>query len=288
MVTRNLSDLYRKGKATVVKGTITEIDKDGNVSTEEVEDEVWIEKLKAFHAEKALKAANARRSIRFATLRDQQSEDYLSIQSDSWTKSKDELREEVAAEDLANKYQAIEAELSHEDKWAKNDYLEGLRTSWETDLAFKYAENNEDPEAKKVFDILSEFAEEAAKRYEVEKLDIIASLDQYSEDQLRQKWVEKRVEQDANEVWFIEYKYQEILYSTRQVNDHNKMYFGSRADLDELDREVIVQLISAYNALNVDVSEGKDSPQTPPSSPSSDSAENPATVEVSGQLAVTP
>lgn len=276
-MSRHLSDLYRTGKIVKLN------DSSGGEPVE-----IWLEKLRAFQAGKALRAANAERAKKFVVLRDKGSEEYLAISADVWTKTKDQLVEEVASKDLADKYQAIEAELESEPEWSEHDYIQGLKDAWAEGLSAQYALDSEDAEAKKVFGEFERFSVEALKRFEVAKEDILASYEMFSEDELREKWVESKIESEANEQWFIEYKYQEILYSVRQPEDHVKMYFPNRAALDDLDRSILLTLIAEYNALNVDVSEGKDLQSTLPSSPSSDSVESPETGEESGLPTATP
>lgn len=276
MVARHLSDLYRVG-ALVKIG-----------DNEEDSVEVWVEKLRAFHAEKAIRAANAERAKRYAVLSDETSDDYLSVSNAVFDKTDEELIADLAGKDLANKYQALEAELEAEDEWSKNGYLQGLKDAWVEGLDKVYLENPEDGEAKRVFTEFERFSDELTKRFEVEKVDILAPLQEEPQGKLRHDWVKLQVENDANEIWFVEYKKQELLYAIRDPKDTKKMYFGSRAEIDDLDRQVIGRLVQEYNRLNVDVNEGKDSQSTQPSSPSSDSVENPETVEESGQSAATP
>lgn len=276
MATRHLSDLYRRGESLTL----------GDNEEEKVE--VWVEKLRAFHAAKAVRAANAERAKRFAVLRDEDGEDYLSILSAGYDKTDDQLIEDIAGQDLALKYQALEAELKAEKEWSESNYIQGLQDAWIEGLDRIYLDNPEDVEAKRVYDEFERFSAELTKRYDKEKEDILAPLRLDSTEELRKQWMKIQIENDANEVWFVEYKKQELLYAIRDPKDHKKMYFGTRSEIDDLDVGIVGKLVASYNSLNVDVSEGKDSQSTQPSSPSSDSVESPETVEESGPSAATP
>lgn len=260
MASRNLADLYTLGKEV-------KINDDGGGEPVVV----WMSKLRTFQAEKALKKANAARAIRFSITKDKESDDYLSIVSLSHDIDREQMVKDVAGKDLVAKYQALEAQLGAEDEWAKDDYLQGLKDAWTgregPNLSFRWAEDEDDPEAKRVHDELEKFANELQKRYDSDEKIILDSYDSIPEDKLREQWVADRIEWDANDAWFREFKLQELFYSIRDPQDHKKYYFGSRDEIDELAQEVLLVLISEYNALAVDVQEGKDSPSIQSSSP---------------------
>lgn len=61
-----------------------------------------------------------------------------------------------------------------------------------------------------------------------------------------------------------------VWHGVRVNNEKRPRYFDARAEVNDLQQEVLAQLFSAINNLTVDPLEGKDSPETLSSSPSSE------------------
>lgn len=285
---RRLEDLYVVGKSVTID--------DGQGDPEEV----WIQKLFPFQAEKALRVANAKRSTVLALQKSRSSEEFAELTSEVFEKSQDQLIDEIAAEEIYKRSEVIEAEISASPEWTtgkdhpkpdeNGNYLTGLKEAWgdisdEDSLSRKYLDDPEDLEAKQVFSEFERLAEEVNARLEVDKQGILNKYRNKTLEELQDIWIDKHLESEADQVWFKEFRKQEVFYATRQADDHKKYYFPTRESVDYLDSQVWLILLTAYLEVSVDIREGKDLAPKESSLPEPESQESPETEASSGLTA---
>lgn len=257
---RRLGDLYVVGKS------VTFDDGFGDPV------EVYIRKLTPLDQEAALKAANAKRAVTIARLKDKESAEHTTLYGELDDLSKGDIVEILTESRLAAKREQIEAEVEADEKWAEEGYLDGLIEAWETDdlKAVFFAgdpsiENEEaDAEDVKKFDEaarvkaeMDAISEAYDKAMEEEREDIKDTLTQLPLEDLRDELMKLQLDAAANSDWFAEYRRQELFYAVREP-DTKKRYFESRSEVDGLSLEVIGRLVSEYQSLEVSGTEGKD------------------------------
>lgn len=274
---RHLSDLYRIGKE------VTLTDGRGEPVV------IWLQKLNQNDAQIALKKANAAKARVMASLRDKESEEYASLASIADEYDRDSLIEFLVQAKLAKIEPAREAELAEGDEenneWAKEGYLEGLRQSWDEGLSQKYAEDPEDPEAKRVFDELKRFAAQLERRLELEGESIRKDYEAKDESVLRKLVLDQLTETQCDMAWVSEFKKAEIWLCVRDPEDKSR-YFESREEVDALYQETVARISEEYRNLSVEVIEGKDLPETPTSSLPSEQSEKEEISDSSGPKVV--
>ena len=177
-------------------------------------------------------------------------------------------RDQLGAERLAPDPHRVEAEEENEKEWSEEDYLQGLRDSWNDVLSGRLQEDPEDAEALRVLKELERFTTKVDKRIEKERENLRSELELHSIEALREKTVETFLKTRANLLWLSEFRRAQLWLAVRQVNDHKAYYFTSRDEVDELPEEVLTILVRSYAELEVDTLEGKDSEEIPDSSPS--------------------
>lgn len=254
--TKKLGDLFVRG----VSCTVT----DGEDSVE-----VWIQKLNPLQQDKALRRANgARARVLSVRKKDEDDLDYLSYvheAEDIINSGRDDCISYLLSEKLGTIYQAREAELAAEEEWSEENYIQGLRDAWDDGVSEDYARDPDDPEAKRVFSELKRFAEIVEKEVKKERDALARDFDNKSDEQLAKLVVDRVIEAAADLEWLKEFRKCEIFFAVRHPDNHNKPYFERREDVDDLELETFGQLAQAYNDMRVDVTEGKDSPETPDS-----------------------
>lgn len=231
---------------------------------------VWIQKLTPVDHETAMRRANARRALFLSIRRMPETEEYQACAMDVYEADDDALIAEIVEGELAQKRLAIAAELAADEEWSKDDYLQGLEDAWTENLNERYNEEPEDPEAKRVFIELKRFADTVDERLADEREALMNDRSGYDRDELEQIVIKERIETLADLEWMKEYRKCELWLSIRESEDHSKRYFRQRADVDDLAQQVLSPLVVAYQELQVDVVEGKDSGEIPDSSPSSE------------------
>lgn len=260
MKKRRLEDLYIVGRETTVD--------DGNGAVT-----VWLQKLNPMEHEKAVRRANAARVKVLAARRAPDSDDWQEMLADAdEVGDRDALIQFVSAEELSKRRESAEAELSFADEWKKDDYLDGLRDLWtdeENPMADQYAMDPNDEEARRVFLELKRFSDQVEEKVAPHVERLKRDFESVSDDDLRAKVADRMLEMKAGMEWLREFRACEVWFSTREPDDHKRLYFPDRSTVDQLADEVFTQLSEEYQKLVVAVDEGKASQQAPASSPSS-------------------
>lgn len=268
---RRLNDLYVVGKPFKVG------DAEGAV-------DVWLQKINPLEREIAVRAASAARARALAYIEDKESDEYMSKVSDviDFYGDRESLVMLATRKDLTAARTRIEAETAGDERWSKDGFLLGLIDSWQDEMMDRYNADPHDKEAKKVFDLINKFEAQVAKVVEEERIRLERDCADYSMTRLREIGAEKLIEAQANNAFIDEFEVQRLLFGVRETGDHSAYYFTDRGEVRALDERVREALSEAYNALEVDVVEGKDLPETDDSSPSSEPSETAAPVPASG------
>lgn len=255
---RRLTDLYRKGR-------LLTLDDDRNDPIA-----IYIKKMAPFEQKIALEKANAAKARVLAAKFGQKGSDerlsFLAQADSQGLADREQMIELLSEVELNKKRMSHEAELASEKYWSENNFLEGLLSEWQDGLEDKYAEDPEDPDASRVFAELSKFRDEVGKRVEKDRKAFKRDYASDSDETLREKVINVLIEQESDSVWMNEFRKQQIFYSTRDPEDHDKRYFADRSEIDQCEMEVLRQISVAIDDLEVDSIEGKDSGATPSSS----------------------
>ena len=155
--------------------------------------------------------------------------------------------------------------IAAEDKWSEKDYLTGLNQAWRDEMYDRYMADNEDKEAKRVFEELKAFTDEVDESLEEERESLKETFEVFSDEDLSTKALLQLIDTEADFVWMNELRRQELFFAVREPEDHKKRYFENREEVDMIEEEVFTQLLTAYLEVSVDTVEGKDSEETPSS-----------------------
>lgn len=256
---RRLADLYVRGREIM-------IDDDSDDGDDPVF--IWMHKISPLENKEAMDQANAMRArLMAARYAGDEDEMRLSLSSEAEMAGlfadSDTMSDYIHGADLARVRQSAEAEIGAEDEWSKNDYLDGMRKAWhgesETDgLKHKFAMDPHDAEAEPVFTELKRFLGLVEVRVEKERQRNRREDSNTDERTLRKKVIDLLIENEADQVWFAEFRKRQLFYGTREPEDHHIKYFSEVRELDMLDPKVIKQLMDAFDEVNVDPAEGKD------------------------------
>lgn len=280
---RRLSDLWVTGQEAVVD--------DGHGAVK-----VWVRKLTQLEHEACIRAAAAAKARVLMIRNTPDDEEWLAVYSEiDQMGDRETLIEYITAEELNRISESREAEMAAADEWGKDDYLQGLRDAWNGDetapgLRDRYIEDPDDDEAARVFKELERFTAAVDVEVEAERLRLLEDYKSVSDEEVRRQTVDRHLEMRAGMAWVREFHRSQVLYATRDHDDHDRYYFAnqmgkpSRAEVDLLAPETLGALTRTYEALEVDPQEGKDSPPPMSSLPSSEGPEEAATVDSSGPL----
>lgn len=298
---RTLHDLYVLGQTVAI--AVPEEQRDKPEEPEFVV--LWVQKLDPLDQDKVVRKAKAARARRRAVLADHEGDDYMALVDMVDNMSSDQRVEVITAEERAqlDASSRSEMELGEDSEWAKDGYLQGLLDEWADGLADRFVADGDDPDAKRVLAELNRFEEEVAAALKPQLQDLREMHGQLPPEELRTKTLEQVVDDEIQGAFINEYLATQCWLSARQAcahclheengvpaplkhqDRHSEYYFGTRDDIDRLDRVILGRLQQAYLELSVDPTEGKGSRAMRDSSESSEQPEPVETEPSSGQLA---
>lgn len=255
---RRLSDLYVRGQEVEL----------GDDNEDEDPVVVWVHKISPLENKQAMDQANAIRARLMASrfVRDE-SEVRLTIFSEAEMAGlfvdRNRMIDYVKDAEVTQARMTIEAQLADDEEWSKNDYLEGLRESWNGEgadggMRKRYAMDPEDPEAKAVFDELKRYVEKVEELLERERKRFRREEDRTTDQELRNMVVDRLIESEADNVWYGEFRKRQLFYAIREPEAHDQRYFSQVEELDMLDEKVVAMLLDKFDEVNVSPAEGKD------------------------------
>lgn len=236
---------------------------------------VWLQKISPAENELAVRKASASRARLRAVLSDHDTDEYLAMVDDVSGYGRDVLINYLVSEKEMEIRMSVEAELELGDdtEWGKDGYARGLVESWAGGLRERYEEEPEDPEVQRVLSEIQRYNEEVQARILPKTQHLRADYDDYPVERLRQEVVEKFIESRLSTAWVREFERCRVWKATRHPDNHRKYYFEHREQVEDVDDEILTGLIKAYDAISVEGSEGKGSPENPASSTSSETPE---------------
>lgn len=274
MKNRRLADLYVLGR------DLTFDDGQGEPIT------VYLRKMSPVDQENAMRRANAARARQVSAYRKKESDDFADLLSQAMDMGgKEQLVEFLIAAKLVSYRNAREAELADDDEWSKEGYLQGLYDAWKGGLDRTYALTPEDEEAKRVFDEIKRFTDQVDEHVEEHRRHLSSVYEAYSTADLQENVADELAVMAGDTAWIREFRRTEIWLSTRLPEDHRKLYFESREEVDELPFQVYNRLVEELRQLNVEPMEGKGLPPTDASLQPSEPSEAAETSTPSIQLA---
>lgn len=250
MKTRRLGDLYVKGESLTIDDGL------GDPIT------VWIQKPNPVQHEAIIRSANSARAQVLLELKNKEGDIYLSAldEIDTQYPTLDTLITFLVETDMSEKKQKIEAELlfDKESEWAEDNYLQGLYDLWNDKMKDRYFSDEEDEEATKIFQELKRFSEEVEKSLDGYRKKARSDYELMGEDRVLDRVIEKHIKSIGTQAWFAAYRRSQILFATREIDDHSKFYFEDIEEVRSLAIEVIQPLVAKIEEISVDPMEGKD------------------------------
>jgi hypothetical protein len=244
-LTRKLSDLFVVGKEVTVE------DGKGEPVT------LYLRKTTPLEAEEMFRAANAAKSRMLASKTDPESLLFQVISDRCEKATKEEIIEDLVLIETERKRLVIEAEVEAEERWSKDDYLQGLHDAWEGGLKEKHFTDPDD-ESKRVYSEMEEFNAQVEVRIEREKASIEKDLKSMGIQKLRDRFFDEQFDRQGDSAWVTEYRKQELYFAVRDPDDHSIKAFETPDEVNDSQPKLIQRLREEYASLAVDVLEGKD------------------------------
>lgn len=251
-----VSDLYVVGVPHNVRGPV-QLD-DGTI--EMVDIPVWLNKISPQEERVCADVASAARGATMAVLRlpldHQDWDDHKHTLADFGLTDRDAQIEYLITEDLERYRVSARERIAAKERWSEDDYLMSLEGAWNESLRDKFLEDDEDPEAKRVYEALLGFANEIDSEVSAERENLFEDYAQESDDEVYLKALKKLVNTLANVQFMDKFYEQQVFYSVREPDDHSKRYFQTSDEVKNLPPTIFEDIRS--HLPNVESMEGKD------------------------------
>jgi len=278
---RRLGDLYVRGK---------EIKIDDGTGDPVV---IWIQKLNEIERDAVLRRANAAKARYLLECEHEESELFVgTLASVHDYLDHDGMVNVVISEDVAKARQRFEAQMAaDEEGWGKDDKIKSLLDEWvgtdeEPGLAATFAEDENDPSALRVKGEIEAYEADLDRAVKEEQERLAREFDSTPDMELSRLATREVLKRRGEDVFMKEWLRQQTFFCVREPDDHQKRYFGSMPEVDDLHDTVREALERQCNSLFVDLTEGKGSPASPASSTSSELTPEEEASEDSGPVAV--
>jgi hypothetical protein len=248
---RRLTDLYVTGQEVKLN--------DGTEGEDDIV--VWLSKISPIEQRDAAdKATGARAKILAVKNTELHSERRLQYEDqvlDLGLIGRQDWIDFLSINDLQEAELSNQERIASEDEWSKNDYLDALQKAWNEGLRETFEKDENDEEAKRVYDELKRFTELVIEATESDKEHIVVKYEGKSDDELLTSVIDKIIEAESDFAWMNEFSRWQLFYAVREPNAHKVRYFVDKGEVDALDIRIINILLDAYREMTVDPQEGK-------------------------------
>lgn len=249
---------------------------------------LWVAKLSDLEMTTAMKKAARAQAVVMASRKDHDSEEWQTTHALMAALDRETWIETLVDAEMRDRRELIEARVAGEtivdsdgdeqpNEWAKDGYLEGLRDAWLDGLNATYAADPGDPDALQVLREIERFNDLVDGELVYDREVEVAILEGLTDETLLERVTDLMTETEGQAAWGDEYRLWCIALSARDCDGpHPKvpgrcLCKGSRRKHTELhfkdgydevavtDGRVRTAIYAAFNAVMVDVREGKGS-----------------------------
>ena len=241
--------------------------------------EVWVQRPNPDQQEECARKARAARARRYAELTSEDSDERMAVEQEVASMDKESLVEALAERqghsiDRQAYYDVLYSE-EHGSDWGKNgEVWSGVVDSLKERLDEIEAHNKEleaanaeggriepveDPDIQRLSEIQDSFHAEVAERKEELMENKKLEIAQKPIDRLRKDLIEDRVNLECEVAWFATFKFEQLFRAVRYPNDRERFYFKNVTQIKGLPRVVQEQLLEAYDEVDINVEDLKNS-----------------------------
>lgn len=138
---------------------------------------------------------------------------------------REEHIEHISLIHAAGERAKVEQEVSAEDEWSEEGYLQSLVDSWTDEMqADLLKEDDADPETKRIFEEMQRFSESVNTKVEVIQKLKVEELNSLSDGQVRLQILKDTIERAAGMEWLRVFRDYQILYGIEDPSNHERIY----------------------------------------------------------------
>lgn len=265
--TPHLADLFGTGKefSIIIEG--------------KPEIKLWMQRPDAAEQELAVKAARAKRAVRYHELTEPDSPEHLAVFQEIEAMDKPALVQAMLEKDQRNyETQALNDVLFNTEygsDWGKEgqtwtDLLDAISLRLgeieERNKELRAADVEEgiidpvtDPDIVRLNAVQEKFEKETRTRKEELFAEATETIALNPIDRLREDLIKHRIELEADLDWFTTFKYEQLYYAVRYFENQDQYYFKSPNQIKGLPHHIQDLIFSEFTAIDMDVGELKNS-----------------------------
>lgn len=240
---------------------------------------IWMQRPDAAEQELAVKTARAKRATRYHELTAAESPEHLAVTQEAELMDKPALVQAMLEKDQRNfETQALNDVLFSTDygsDWGKEgetwtDLLDAIQIRLkeidERNTELKAADVEEgiidpqtDPDIVRLSAVQEKFEVETRSRRDELLEEARETIALKPIDRLRQDLITHRIELESDLEWFTTFKYEQLYFSVRYLDNQDQYYFKSPNQIKGLPRPIQDLLFEEFQAIDMDVGELKNS-----------------------------
>jgi len=223
---------------------------------------LWLQKLSPLEEKEAVSKSYKPRAAILALLKTTPDDPAILEFTDTMDRIGLDSREArisfLIAPDVQKEMLSCEARIGAEKEWDDNDYLKSLQGAWTDGLSDKWALDQDDPEASRVYKELRRYTDQVEAAVEIRRADLYDRMNDKDDDDIIRRTVKVLVEHAAGAAQVDEYNAWAIFFATRLDEDHDVRFFDSRDDVEAYGGDLYSTLLTKYIEMVTDDLEGKD------------------------------
>ena len=219
---------------------------------------VFIRKLGPTQQNVAARKSNSARTTLVLDARDPESDYNKLLKAQVEGIEREDKIRQLAMTEIAEDREKLEQEISGNEEWSKDGYLQSLVDAWEGGLQVDWhmGEDLRSEESVRVFGEMKRFADEVDKKLESRLQREINILEQESDETIDEKMMNAQIEFDASAEWLKTFRMYQILFGVRDIESNQQIYERFQ-DVEDIPAELFAKLIAAVVDLNVPITQVK-------------------------------
>lgn len=236
------------------------IGKEIQLSDDEGEFTVWVQRITDAQENEAVKKSKIVRAPIVALKRDKTNPErleYLETLEDWHLADIDSMINILINPKVQEALESNMSRIAEEDEWAKDDYLITLQEAYNSGMKELHLLEPDDKEAARIHDELMRYTKQVEDATEHDRKEYTLEMLEKDPAVIQDQVIDIVINSTANAVQQEEFYRWQVYFSVRDPQDHNKLVFASREDIDLLSQENYQKLRDAYDDIKIEGLEGK-------------------------------
>ncbi len=218
---------------------------------------VYIRKMNPNQQQRAVRKANAAQ-IKMKQLAEGDSDELLIFQNEiDEMGGRDAWIEHLSTIHAAGERAKIEQEVSAEEEWAEEGYLQSMVDLWDDEMQLDYLKGDDaSDETKRIWEQMQKFSSSVESKVEVIQKLKAEDYEQQSDDEIRALLLKDTLNRNSGMEWLRVYRDYQILFGVEDPDSHTKLYENIN-EVENLPLELYKVFVQGIASMSTPVTELK-------------------------------